>query len=110
MARQTGLIKLRGTIDGVLYYEMMGEHFARKASSLNGKRFKKDKAFENSRKSGSRFGLASKLAKEVYRTIEKAKRNVDQYRALVKKAVALYTEGAQEASIRGVLLQYAGSI
>ena len=60
MAKQVGIIKITGTIDDITFYEMGGEFYARMKSSLTGKRFWKDKAFEGSRRSAKALGVASK--------------------------------------------------
>lgn len=39
MAKQAGDIKLRGTIQNITFYPIGEEYYARKKSSLDGKRF-----------------------------------------------------------------------
>jgi len=108
MARQTGSLKITGTFNGILFYEMQGGYFARKASSLTASRFKKDKAFENSRRSSQNFSNANRLATEVYRMSGKEKRNIEVYRLLLKTAMALFQQGKEEVFIRQILLTTAG--
>ena len=71
MAKQSGIIKITGTIDDITFYQMGGIYYARMKSSLTGKRFWKDKAFEGSRKSANALGQASPMASRLYRTIPK---------------------------------------
>lgn len=108
MARQTGSLKITGTFNGILFYEMQGGYFARKASSLTASRFNKDKAFENSRRSSQNFASANRLATEVYKVSQKGKRNIERYRLLLKTAMALFQQGKEEAFIRQELLTIAG--
>ena len=108
MARQTGPIKFIGTYNGVLYYRMQGDYFVRKASSLTARRFYKDKAFENSRKSSYNFGLASSIARQLYQMMDERKRKVAQYRMLVKAAITLFKQGAEQDMVRAVLMECAG--
>ncbi|HEY0731287.1 MAG TPA: hypothetical protein VGD33_02615 [Chitinophagaceae bacterium] len=81
MAKQAGVIKILGTIDDITFYKMGGIYYARMKSSLTGKRFWQDKAFEGSRRSAIALGKASKLASRLYRTMPKE----DKSRALFCK-------------------------
>lgn len=71
MAKQSGIIKITGTIDDITFYQMGGIYYARMKSSLTGKRFWNDKAFEGARKSALALGQASPMASRLYRTISK---------------------------------------
>ena len=74
MAKQVGIIKITGTIDDITFYKMGEEYYARMKSSLTGKRFWKDPAFEGSRKSALALGVASKLASLLYKTLPKERK------------------------------------
>ena len=74
MAKQAGDIFIEGTIDDLTYYKMYGKYYVRMKSSLTGKRFRKDKAFEGSRKSALLLGRASKIASLFYRNYPKEKK------------------------------------
>jgi hypothetical protein len=74
MARLTGDIMFTGTIEGLCFYKMYGSCFVRTKSSLTGKRFWKDKAFEGSRKSCNQLARASALASLFYKAYPEAKR------------------------------------
>jgi hypothetical protein len=66
MARQAGPQFLTGTIGGVTFYKLLGRYYARKKSSLDRERIKRDKAFERFRRCASVFGRASALASVLY--------------------------------------------
>jgi hypothetical protein len=60
MARQTGIIRLSGSLDGITFFENKNGHYARRKSSLNKKRFQNDPQFERTRENSSEFGMASR--------------------------------------------------
>jgi hypothetical protein len=102
MARQTGFLRMSGTVDGVTYYRMGGIDYARGRSSLTRKRFMEDKSFEGSRRSCRRFGEGNRIAGEVYRTL-KVKRNYSLYCALKRQAIRLLKEGRDATTVMVVL-------
>jgi len=69
MARQSGHIKLEGTIGGLCFYRLEGAYYVRRKSSLSRKRVLKDPCFARSRAAAERFGTAVKLAAQVYRRL-----------------------------------------
>ena len=83
MARQTGTILIRGTIDHLTFYIMNGKGYIRKKSRLDKKQFYRRPNFKNSRRAAGRFGEASKLASTVYRQIPKDERAIELYRELI---------------------------
>ena len=56
MAKQVGDIILIGTIDDITFYMMEGKGYARKKTSLTGKRVKRDPRFKRTMQSANRFG------------------------------------------------------
>ena len=62
MARQTGIFRFNGRIGGLDFYQSEGVDMVRNKTGPTTKQFKKDKAFENSRKASSDFGTAGGLA------------------------------------------------
>jgi hypothetical protein len=66
MAKQIGFLKIIGTLGDITFYQMDGKFYARKKSSLDGKRVKKDPKFRRTMEEAGRFGSASKAAKEIY--------------------------------------------
>lgn len=70
MARQSGLIKLKGTLDNVNFYKTMDGNLARMKTSVDAKRIANDPAFERTRENGREFGHSAgsgKLVRDVAR-------------------------------------------
>jgi hypothetical protein len=65
MARQTGLIKLRGTLDNVNFYKTQAGVLARMSTSIDAKRIASDPAFIRTRENGAEFGSSAKAGKIV---------------------------------------------
>lgn len=60
-----------GRQENIVYYQWLGGYYMRTKSSLDGKRFHKDPAFARSRQRAVEFGVAAKLAAEVYQLLPK---------------------------------------
>lgn len=99
MGKQTGPIKVKGTVHGVTYYKMDGEYYARQESSLDGKRVKKDPAFSETMRYAGLLGRASKLASKVYQGIPKGERKFKKYRILTGQAMQLLKKGMNEEEV-----------
>jgi hypothetical protein len=72
MARQTGVITLKGTVGGISFYKSRDGHMAREKGGVDGNRIKNDPAFVRTRENGAEFGRAgkaSKLLRTAIRTI-----------------------------------------
>ena len=64
MARQKGIIKLKGTIGGITFYKTSQDgHLAREKGGIEKSRIESDPAFQRTRESGSEFGRAGKSGK-----------------------------------------------
>ncbi len=63
MARQTGIIKLKGTIGGISFYKTSDGHLAREKGGVDASRIANDPAFQRTRENGSEFGAAGKGGK-----------------------------------------------
>jgi hypothetical protein len=100
MPRQKGPLKIKGTIDGLTYYEMDGNHLVRRKTSLNKKRVSTDPAFTNSRKASAVFAQASVIASSVYHTLPSAKRKHGVIGKLTGMANKLLREGKSEEEVR----------
>jgi hypothetical protein len=59
MARQSGLIKLKGTLDNVNFYQTKDGNLARMKTSVDAKRIANDPAFERTRENGKEFGSSA---------------------------------------------------
>src|ERR1700751_6121853 len=63
MARQKGLIKLKGTIGDIPFYKTQDGHLAKEKTSLDGSRIATDPNFARTRENGREFGAAAKDGK-----------------------------------------------
>lgn len=69
MARQTSIIKLKGTIGGVTFYKSKDGHLAREKGGVEASRIKNDPAFQRTRENGSEFGRAGIAGKVLRNSI-----------------------------------------
>lgn len=92
MAKQTGPVKITGTIGNICFYEMDGKYYARMKSSLTGKRVKKDPRFRRTMEYASYLTIASKIASEIYSTLPKQR---GLYRKIVGMAMQLLKLGVE---------------
>ena len=63
MAKQKGIIKLKGTIGDITFYKTQDGHLAREKGGIEASRIKSDPAFQRTRENGSEFGRAGKAGK-----------------------------------------------
>jgi hypothetical protein len=63
MARQKGIIKLKGTIGDITFYKTQDGHLAREKGGIDANRIANDPAFQRTRENGSEFGRAGKAGK-----------------------------------------------
>lgn len=63
MAKQAGIIKLKGTIDDISFYRTADGHMARAKGGISRQRILNDPAFQRTRENGSEFGTAGKGGK-----------------------------------------------
>lgn len=93
MAKQTGIIKLKGTIGDIAFYKTSDGHLARAKGGIDGKRIASDPAFQRTRENGSEFGRAGKAGKLLRNSIRnllqkaKDKRLVGRLTAALLKVV-----------------------
>lgn len=69
MARQTGLIKIKGTLDNVSFYKTKDGDLARMKTSVDATRIKNDPSFERTRENNQEFGNAANAGKLVRDTV-----------------------------------------
>jgi hypothetical protein len=85
MAKQAGILKIKGTINGICFYCLDGEFYARAKSSLSGERVKTDPAFAETMRYAQRMGSASTIASEIYKLIvPQHERSRDRFREMVR--------------------------
>ncbi len=63
MAKQSGIIKLKGTIGGVSFYKSQDGYLAREKGGVERERIMSDPAFARTRENGQEFGTAGKAVK-----------------------------------------------
>jgi hypothetical protein len=102
MAKQIGFLKIIGTIGDITFYEMDGQFYARKKSSLDGKRVKKDPRFKRTMEEAIGFGKASAAAREVYWALPAEQRLHGVYGRLTGRMRKLMRAGktAKEAQLQ----------
>ena len=92
---------MTGTFDisDITLYRMDGEFYARSKSTLTGKRFRKDKVFEGSRRSSERFKRGNELASQVYQSMAEEKRFYKLYCRLKREAILFLKCGKTEEQV-----------
>lgn len=63
MAKQRGIIKLKGTIGDITFYKSKDGYIAREKGGIDAKRIASDPAFQRTRENGAEFGRAGKAGK-----------------------------------------------
>lgn len=63
MARQSGLIKIKGTLDNVSFYKTKDGHLARMKTTVDADRIANDPAFERTRENNKEFGSSASAGK-----------------------------------------------
>jgi hypothetical protein len=108
MARQTGLLKIKGTLDNVTFYQSKDGHMAKMKTSLDGDRIKNDPTFARTRENGSEFGsiaTSGKLFRDSLRNItvnvsdNKLLTRVTQVLAKIKNLDSTSVRGARNVGV-----------
>ena len=63
MAKQKGIVKLKGAIGDLSFYKSGDGYMAREKSGIDKNRFRNDPAFQRTRENGAEFGRAGKAGK-----------------------------------------------
>lgn len=80
MARQSSIIKLKGTIGGVTFYKSKDGYLAREKGGVDASRIKNDPAFQRTRENGSEFGRAGTAGKILRNSIRALLLKASDYR------------------------------
>lgn len=108
MAKQTGLLKIKGTLDNVTFYKSKDGHIAKMKTSLDGERIKNDPSFARTRENGSEFGsiaTSGKLFRDSLRNItvnvtdNKLLTRVTQVMAKIKNLDTTSIRGARNVGV-----------
>src|SRR4030095_10475978 len=92
MAKQTGTIKISGTIGDICFYRLYEEHYARSRSSLSAKRVKHGPAFKETMKYAALLACASKIASVIYKRLPEEQKSRKKYQAMTGEAMRLIKE------------------
>lgn len=65
MARQKGIIKLKGSIGDVSFYKSKNGYLAREKGGVDAERIKNDPAYQRTRENGSEFGRAGRAGRVI---------------------------------------------
>ena len=82
MAKQTGIIKLKGTIGGISFYKTSDGHLAREKGGIEASRIANDPAFQRTRENGAEFGAAGKGGKVLRNAIRVLLQNAKDKRVV----------------------------
>ena len=63
MARQKGIIKIKGNLGGISFYKTQDGHLAREKGGVDASRIAKDPAFARTRENGAEFGSSARSGK-----------------------------------------------
>ncbi len=102
MAKQSGILRIEGTIAGISFYKTADGYFAREKSSLSRKRIYSDPSFQRTRENASEFGTAARMSKiliDVVRPVLKGSGDRRLFSRLVKTILAIIKK--DKTNIRG---------
>jgi len=63
MPRQKGIIKIKGSMGGITFYQKNGEHFSRETNGPDKNKIKNDSSFQRTRENNQEFGGAAQIGK-----------------------------------------------
>lgn len=95
MGKQKGPTFITGTFNGLCYYQMDGNYYVRRKSSLSRRRVKRSPAFKRTMRYAGLLAQASRIASEVYRITPRKSRKREIFHGLTGKAMDLLKKGMQ---------------
>ena len=106
MARQNGIIKLKGTIGDISFYKTGDGHLAREKGGIDASRIANDPAFQRTRENGSEFGAAGKGGKVIRNAIRILLQNAKDKRVVSRLTTDLLkivkTDAINERGLRTI--------
>jgi hypothetical protein len=108
MPKQAGIIKFSGTIDQLTFYELYGDYYVRRKTSLDKNRVMQDPAFENSRKRMVEFGVASKFCSPIYHSFAPMYKGKGIQQKMSGRAHSYFLQGKSEEYVRMQLIREFG--
>lgn len=102
MAKQTGIIKLKGKIGDLSFYKTKDGHLAREKGGVEADRIKNDPAFVRTRENGAEFGSSASAGKFTRDSLRPIALNASDNR-IVSRMTKLMTQikNLDTSSIRG---------
>lgn len=76
MAKQKGIIKLKGTLGDITFYKSQDGYLAREKGGIDADRIKTDEAFARTRENGAEFGRAGKAGRMLRTAINSLLKNI----------------------------------
>jgi hypothetical protein len=103
MARQSGLIKIKGTLDNVTFYKSKDGHLAKMKTSIDGTRIASDPAFIRTRENGAEFGSSATSGKVTRDSLRPIAMNASDNK-IVSRVTQLMTKikNLDTTSLRGL--------
>jgi hypothetical protein len=102
MAKQKGIIKVKGTIGDMTFYKSQDGYIVKEKTSLEGSRIASDPAFQRTRENGSEFGRAGKAGKLLRNAVRNQMQNAKDNRVVSRLTKELLTViKADATSTRG---------
>ncbi len=105
MARQLGVVNLKGKLLDRTFFERKGKFYCKKNTSLNRERLYTDPCFAKARKNFTLFGRAAKLASVVYWQLPESKRRHKVIRKLIGEIQLQLLAGKGEKRILEYMLE-----
>jgi len=106
MAKQTGIIKLKGTIGGISFYKTSDGHLAREKGGVDASRIANDPAFQRTRENGAEFGRAGKGSKVLRNAIRVLLQNAKDKRVVSRLTTDLLkvvkTDSVNDRGLRSI--------
>lgn len=106
MARQKGIIKLKGTIGDISFYKTSDGHLAREKDGVDASRIANDPAFQRTRENGSEFGRAGKGGKVIRNAVRLLLQNAKDKRVVSRLTTDLLkvvkTDATNERGLRTI--------
>lgn len=82
MAKQKGIIKVKGTIGDMTFYKSQDGYIVKEKTTLDGKRIATDPAFQRTRENGNEFGRAGKAGKVLRNAVRNQMQNAKDSRVV----------------------------
>lgn len=102
MAKQKGIVKLRGSINGITFYKTQDGYLARESGGVDRNRIAKDPAYQRTRENASEFGHCGRSSALLIRAFRCILRKSIDNRAISRLVKQLFRViQADQTSLRG---------